>query len=193
VAQRIRTIKPEFFMHEGLAELSAAHRLLFIGLWTLADRRGRLLDRPRRIKVACFPYDEEITAVTVSQMLSDLCQHPDGFLVRYSCGGKHLIEIPGFLEHQRPHHKEVDSSLPGSSGKGVNITESCIPAQTRINEIDDDSMNDSSMGHARPVLARGREGKGKEGNGKEGKGMEGNNVSITEAPEKVMALRSHEN
>jgi hypothetical protein len=33
------------------------HRILFIGLWCLADKEGRLEDRPKRIKIEIFPYD----------------------------------------------------------------------------------------------------------------------------------------
>jgi len=47
---RIRTIKPEFWKHDGIAELEYATRLLFIALWCIADRRGRMEDRPKRIK-----------------------------------------------------------------------------------------------------------------------------------------------
>src|SRR5687768_4523414 len=68
---RIRTIKPEFFLHEGLAELSPLHRLLFIGLWTLADKRGVLEDRPRKIKAALFPWE---SACDVDAMLWDLAE-----------------------------------------------------------------------------------------------------------------------
>ena len=47
---RARNIKPGFFDNETLGELPALTRLLFIGLWCLADREGRLQDRPKRIK-----------------------------------------------------------------------------------------------------------------------------------------------
>ena len=54
---RARNIKPSFFTNEDLVELPFEDRLLFIGLWTLADREGRLEDRPKRIKMAVFPAD----------------------------------------------------------------------------------------------------------------------------------------
>jgi len=44
---RTRSIKPAFFANEHLAELSAGTRLLFIGLWTIADKNGKLEDRPK--------------------------------------------------------------------------------------------------------------------------------------------------
>ncbi len=37
---RARNIKPGFFDNEILGELPALTRLLFIGLWCLADREG---------------------------------------------------------------------------------------------------------------------------------------------------------
>ena len=151
MGQRIRTVKPDFFTHEGLADLPVPHRLLFVGLWTLADKRGRLLDRPRRIKVAVFPYDDQIGAAEVDSMLIDLAEHQDSFLVRYSVGGKFLIEIPGFLEHQRPHHKEPDSTLPGSDGKNSEIQarpmqESMIPTMTIQGIMLGPSMNGEGKG-----------------------------------------------
>lgn len=103
---RIRSIKPEFFMHEDLAELSPVHRLLFIGLWTLADREGRLEDRPRRIKAGLFPWDD----LDVEGMLEDLAA--GGFLVRYEADGMRCIAIPTFARHQRPHVREAASELP---------------------------------------------------------------------------------
>ena len=54
---RARNIKPGFFKNEELAECSLAARLCFPGLWLLADREGRLEDRPKRIKGELFPFD----------------------------------------------------------------------------------------------------------------------------------------
>ncbi len=98
---RIRTIKPEFFRHERLAELSALHRLLFIGLWTLADRFGRLEDRPKRIKVELLPYDSG----DIHKMLTALAEA--GFIVRYVVDGASYIAIPSFTEHQRVTGREA--------------------------------------------------------------------------------------
>ena len=52
---RARNIKPGFFLNEELVELPFSTRLLFIGLWTLADRDGRMEDKPKRIKMSLFP------------------------------------------------------------------------------------------------------------------------------------------
>lgn len=107
---RIRTIKHSFFTHELLAECSMEARLLFIGLWTIADREGRLEDRPKRIKIEVLPYD----TCDVVPLLNELASA--GFIVRYQVDGKALIQILSFAKHQRPHKKEAASTLPAPNG-----------------------------------------------------------------------------
>ena len=46
---RARNIKPALFKNEVLGVADPIATLLFIGLWTLADRRGILEDRPLQI------------------------------------------------------------------------------------------------------------------------------------------------
>jgi hypothetical protein len=105
---RIRTIKPDFFKSEHIAELPVMTRLLFIGLWCMADCKGRMEDRPKRIKVELLPYDE----VDVHAGLDQL--HKAGFIVRYKHGESAYIQIPKFNKHQRITGKEAesDSSIP---------------------------------------------------------------------------------
>ena len=64
--------------------MSPWHRLLFEGLWLIADREGRLLDKPARIKAAVLPYDDHrgISIALVDQMLTDLDRA--GFIRRYA-------------------------------------------------------------------------------------------------------------
>lgn len=104
---RARLLKPGFFTNEHLAELPYEGRLLFAGLWTLADREGRLEDRAKRIKAAVFPFDE----IDVSGLLIALEQR--GFIERYDVDAMALIQIAKFLDHQKPHAREAASTLPG--------------------------------------------------------------------------------
>jgi len=108
---RARNIKPGFFMNEDLAETSFETRLLFIGLWTIADREGRLEDRPKRIKAGLFPFD----SVNVDSMLTVLERL--GFIQRYAAGGQAFIQIANFTKHQMPHHKEAASEIPPPAGQ----------------------------------------------------------------------------
>lgn len=103
---RSRTIKPGYFLNADLLGLPPLVRILFAGLWCLADREGRLPDRPRHIKIAVLPGDD-MDADAALQLL-----HDTGFIRRYetSCGC--FIEITNFLKHQRPHPREAASTIP---------------------------------------------------------------------------------
>lgn len=103
---RSRNIKPGFFTNDELAEIEPLGRLTFIGLWTIADREGRLEDRPKKIKVEILPYDD----VNVDEMLNQLADK--GFILRYEVNGNKYIQIANFIKHQNPHHKEVASMIP---------------------------------------------------------------------------------
>ena len=103
---RARNIKPGFYKNEELADCSLPARLLFPGLWMMADREGRLEDRPKRIKVEIFPYDD----FDVDALLCELAEA--GMIVRYQVNGEKYIWIPNFLKHQNPHKREKDSDIP---------------------------------------------------------------------------------
>ena len=49
---RIRSIKPEFFTSEVVAELPLSTRLTFIGLWTYVDDNGVGLDNELLVTAA---------------------------------------------------------------------------------------------------------------------------------------------
>jgi hypothetical protein len=54
---RIRTIKPDFWTDEALADCSPTARLLFIATWSFADDHGNLERSARQLKAQAFPYD----------------------------------------------------------------------------------------------------------------------------------------
>lgn len=119
---RARLLKPGFFTNEELVEVDFGTRLLFQGLWILADREGRLEDRPKRIKMAVFPADD----IDVDACLTLLAEH--GLIRRYTVGTGRYIHVVNFLKHQTPHHREPESvipSPPGSDADGMPV----IPVQ----------------------------------------------------------------
>lgn len=107
---RARNIKPSFFLNEDIVELPCEARLLFIGLWTLADREGRLENRPKKIKMSLFPADD----INVSEQLSNISKY--GFIELYNVDGIDVIQITNFVKHQTPHGLEKDSELPDQNG-----------------------------------------------------------------------------
>jgi hypothetical protein len=141
---RIRTIKPEFFKHDGIAALDPLTRILFIGLWCMADCQGRLEDRPARIKVEVLPYDN----FDVEAALASLAEQ--NFVVRYSADGISLIQVVSFSEHQRITGKEAEST-------------SRFPAPQEVK---------SGKRRGTTVKQRGNNGETPETTGREGKGRE---------------------
>jgi hypothetical protein len=114
---RIRTIKPEFFKNEELATLSPFTRLLFVGLWTQADREGRLEYRPRRLKAELFPYDD---GLDIEEMLAELVAK--GFLVRYEVEEVWYLAVLTFGKHQHCHIKESASTIPAPCKNGASTS-----------------------------------------------------------------------
>lgn len=144
---RARNIKPGFFKSEGLASCSFQARLLFIGLWCVADREGRLEDRPARIKAELFPYDN----VNIEKLLDELaskkdCDGTPSFIVRYG-HPKRYIQILHFLSHQHPHMNEQESIIPDIStctvqapdDSGKTPSESLLPITDSLIPITDTS------------------------------------------------------
>jgi hypothetical protein len=104
---RARNIKPAIFKNELLGEADPILTVIFIGLWCLADREGRLEDRPKRIKAEILPYRE---CPGFNGYLTELASL--GFIRRYEVGGAAYIQVVNFLKHQAPHKTERPSEIP---------------------------------------------------------------------------------
>lgn len=137
----MRTIKPGFFLNEELADLPALGRLLFVALWCLSDREGRLEDRPRRIKAAALPYDD----CDVDGLLDTLVAA--GFILRYEAGGAAYIQVVNFVKHQKPHYKEIASVIPAPPGYVCpDVDPSMDHDQTDVDPTPDDDEASADAG-----------------------------------------------
>lgn len=109
---RARNIKPAVMADDVLAELGPFTRLLHIVcLPMLADREGRLEDRPKKIRGEAFPYEKKLD---IEKMLVELFDH--GYIDRYSVGSRNIIQLLDFPTVQSPHGTEKDSLLPDRTG-----------------------------------------------------------------------------
>ena len=124
---RARNLKPSFYKNEQLAKLPPLTRILFTGLWCMADREGRLEDRPERIKVEILPYDK----CNVNAMLDALL----GFIWRYKVDGVAYIQVVNFKKHQRPHIRELESIIP-KIPKTESTTQVVLEAQPKSGRPD---------------------------------------------------------
>ena len=112
---RARNLKPGFFKNDLLAECDFAARILFSGLWCLADRAGRLEYRPKKIKAEIFPYDN----LNIDKLLKQLSDKK--FIVLYSVSDENYIEIINFGKHQNCHIKEAESTIPAPCDNGASM------------------------------------------------------------------------
>jgi hypothetical protein len=107
---RIRTIKPEFFRHEGLfaaeQETGLPLRIAFSGLFTVADREGRFVWKPKSIKLDVLPWDD----VDFAEVLDAL--EVRGFIEKYTVNKKDYGVIPTWSKHQYINGRESLSVLP---------------------------------------------------------------------------------
>lgn len=160
---RIRTVKPDFFRHEGLQDLERDNpgqhvMLTFAGLWTLCDKAGHFEWKPRTIKLDVLPFldfDME-TTLTLLERFS--------YVRRYEVDGKLYGVIPSFEEHQRINGKEAQE--PAKYPEPVEFIE---------------PQTEGSNGEATGKQSRSQEGKGREGK-EEGKGNGGSRVAALAAP-----------
>lgn len=107
---RIRTVKPEMFESESLAECSVTAMLTFIGLLTQADDSGRHRDHPAIIAGRLWALRPEHTAAHVAQDLEELAAA--GLICRYAgCDGRTWLHVVTWEQHQKIN-KPTASRVP---------------------------------------------------------------------------------
>ena len=103
---RIRTIKPEFWHDEKLGPLAPLTRLVFLGLVSMADDAGRLLDNGKVIDAFIFPYTDDTAGSAVDELW---------MLGRIERGvtdsGQRVIQITNWT-HQKVDHPNLKAALP---------------------------------------------------------------------------------
>lgn len=132
---RIRTIKPELWVHPVMARLSDSTKLLAIGLLNYADDQGYFFADASLIRSALRPFDDDSKIILGSiQELSRV-----GYLeVRESSSHGLIGRIVNFDRHQR-----VDK-----------------PKESSIKQLFDSSNVLGSIQDSSALYGKGREGKG---------------------------------
>jgi hypothetical protein len=143
---RARNIKPGLFKNEVLGMADPLYTLLFEGLWVLADRDGKLEDRPIRIKGELFPYRDGLDMDALLNWLQ-----AEGFIRRYAVCGKRYILVLEFVKHQNPHKNEAPSEIPNPDSEEIGTTTEKIgsgteePGTTRADSLSTDSLIPDSL------------------------------------------------
>jgi len=149
---RIRTIKPQFFTDDIIAELPPLARLLFIGMWTLADREGRLEDRAKRIKVEILPYDD----TDVDELLQILADRH--FITRYTVDFHRYIQIRTFEKHQILNPRESPSVIPknGTDDDAGKSRSARVRTRANLKKIRANLKSANTQGRDREGIGKGR-------------------------------------
>jgi hypothetical protein len=146
---RIRAIKPDFFTDDTIGSLEPDAQLLLLGLATLADKDGRLEDKPKRIKAVLFPYRD----VDVEAHLSAL--ELAGEVTRYESDDVRCVFLVHFARDQRPHPKETSFGLPPPPVKRRETSRQSVDASRRVPVVVG-CGNGSGNGSLSPAVADGR-------------------------------------
>lgn len=123
---RARSLKPSIFKNELLAVADPLYTVIFEGLWCAADREGRLEDRPGKLHIEINPGR---AFEGTERSLAWLAEN--GFILRYSVGGKKFIHVVEFTKHQKPHVNEKPSVIPEpASNQGSKVVDVQPPVST---------------------------------------------------------------
>jgi len=94
---RNRMIKKEFWNSHRILSIAIPERLLFVGMWNMADDDGILKNSPLQIKATLFPVDSHITLGIIEEYIKNMMGVG---LIQLNCD-KTLIKIKKWKDHQR--------------------------------------------------------------------------------------------
>lgn len=145
---RIRTIKPEFWTDEKMSLLDVTTRLVFLGIISLADDAGRLVDNVKLLDGQLFPNTDD----SCRDALDTLARM--GRILRYrSESGQGLIQVVRWEAHQKVD-KPSKYVLPAPSDAAIAqaVAESAVAEDSRDNR--EDVASDARESRV-PTLDRG--------------------------------------
>jgi hypothetical protein len=109
---RIRTIKPSFWKDQKVGRLKRDVRLMFIGLWNLADDDGVVCADYLIIKSELFPFDEDLRVKTIQDWIAQLIEAL--MIIPFTFNGESYYVIRTFKAHQsinRPQESKIPTEI----------------------------------------------------------------------------------
>lgn len=157
---RIRTIKPEFWTSEQVADCSLGARLLFIGLWNFCDDNGVHPAQLKKLGAELFPMDKDVGPQQIGTWMDELIRAD---LVRpFKAGesGNNFWHVASFRRHQKIDRPTFKYPAPPQNS-------TMLPPS-----IDEDSSKTRRSVDEASASARRAPPPGMESNGVESKGKE---------------------
>ena len=96
---RKRMIDPNIWQSEDFSRLSTLAKLVFIGLFSLADDEGRGRSNPVYLKSSLFPYEEGIRSADIDKTLSEISSNMS--VIFYSCDGSSYYSLYKWNDWQK--------------------------------------------------------------------------------------------
>jgi hypothetical protein len=150
---RIRTLKPEFWGDEKMAPLDPTTRLVFLGLISLADDAGRLVDNVKTIDGQIFPATDDTSRESLD-ILARLSR-----IIRYTAAsGQKLIQLRHWERHQKVD-KPGKHVLPGPSREDIarqEVAESSREARESVAEVSRSDLGPRTMDLGPRTVDQGR-------------------------------------
>lgn len=158
---RIRTIKPQFFRNEELNDLESQYAdlkpmLTFAGLWTVSDKNGVFLYKPRSLKLDILPF-LNFDIVHTLEILEK-----KGFIKTFFVDNVKYGHVINFSEHQRINGREsLEESKYPNPEQADDQQQTPVENTGSITETSGNNMGSTEEATG----TAGREGKGREGEG----------------------------
>lgn len=143
---RMRVLKPEFATSEQIAECSRNARLLFVEMWCFCDDGGVHPASAKRLKMECFPADDDLSTADVQSMVDELKRAK--LLVEFEAKSERFWFVTGWKRHQRIERPTFKYPSPPD------------PLQFDDNSANDRRGVDEQSESPRPRIGIGLEGKG---------------------------------
>ena len=152
---RIRTLKPEFWQDEKLAPLPPLERLVFLGLISMADDAGRLVDSVKMIDGMLFPLTDDTSrdAIETLARLGRVCRYT-------SDSGQKCIQIIGWARHQKvdnPAKHVLAAPTPEDLARPP-VTDSSRESRENGATISRSDLGPRTMDHGPRIMDRAPDG-----------------------------------
>ncbi len=115
---RKRMIDPNIWQSEDFSKLSTLAKLVFIGLFSLADDEGRGRSNPVYLKSSLFPYEESIRSADIDKTLSEISSNMS--VIFYSCDGNSYYSLYNWNTWQKID-RPSESKIPEYDKEKMNL------------------------------------------------------------------------
>ena len=106
---RKRMVDPNIWQSEDFGKLSNLAKIVFIGLFSLADDEGRGRCNPVYLKSTLFPYNEDMRSADIEKALFEISSNMS--VVFYSCDGNNYYSLLSWDIFQKID-KPTNSKIP---------------------------------------------------------------------------------